>query len=116
MNMTLTLADLSAILAFIALCISVGTAVWGIFTRGHKQHAKDIAALKEAGLKTNHRVEKLEMAVKTLPDKGTLHRLELSITEMKGDMKAMSAGLAPLKTLAENLTTMLVENAKGNKQ
>lgn len=116
MNIALSLADMSAIIAFVALCISTGTAAWGIFTSGHKQHAKDIAALKETAIATTHKVEKLEMAVKSLPDADSLHRMELSISEMRGDMKAMRAGLVPVQTMAESLTAMLIENAKGAKK
>lgn len=115
-KMTIALNELQMWIALLALFLSTGTAIWNLLTTGNRRNARDIADLRAGLDKTAGRTDRLEQKVEGLPDREAIHRVELSIAEMAGDMREMRAGLEPIKQMAENLMAVLVDNARGRKE
>lgn len=58
------------------------------------------------------RTASVEGEMRHLPDKQTTHRLELAISDMRGEMRAMGEKLSPVAAIADRLQEFLLEQAK----
>lgn len=69
-------------LGLIALLISVGSSVVLFLKSDAKKAAETLSA-------HGSRIQRLEDQVQHLPDKDTVHKLQIDLTEMKGQMASM---------------------------
>lgn len=69
-------------LGLIALLISVGSSVVLFLKSDAKKAAETLAT-------HGSRIQRLEDQVQHLPDKDTVHKLQIDLTEMKGQMASM---------------------------
>jgi len=115
MSAVLNLNELQMWVALIALFLSTGTAIWNLVTSGHKKVAKDVGDMRERLGQFETKIDHLEQRVDALPDREAVHRLELGMASISGDMKAMRAGMEPIKQMAENMTAMLMDSVRGPK-
>lgn len=58
------------------------------------------------------RVIKIERDMQHLPDKESSHRMELAITELKGDIAIMTERLKPVASISERLQEFLLDQAR----
>lgn len=127
-------AEIKEWLGVIAIIVSLAGTLYTVLTRPGKEAgdkaqrvgeetAKDIKAvdkrvsdaIAERDRKIDaleDRVSRIEGELRHLPDRATVHRMELSITEMKGDMKAIVERLTPVAAIADRLQEFLLEQAK----
>ncbi len=100
-------------LALIALLISLGGNLYMWLTsrsRGNEKH------LKETDTKlADHeaRISNLEGELQHLPTKEGQHRLELSMTEMIGDMKQLAEAMNGTKNTVARMESVMLD--RGNK-
>jgi paraquat-inducible protein B len=80
--------DLALKLANIALVIGVGLYSW-IMSQG-KATAGEIKTLKDDFNGLRMQVNTLEAQMEHVPSKESVHRLEIAITELAGDMKSLA--------------------------
>ncbi|UXN07529.1 DUF2730 family protein [Bartonella sp. HY761] len=106
-------ADIQVIVSICAMLITIGTAVWNLITAGSRKNEKQIQQLIELNAEQTKRIDTLESTVKTLPDVTALHNIQLSLAELRGDMRVISTSMEPLKGLATHINELLIENAKG---
>lgn len=57
------------------------------------------------------RVTKIETLMQSLPDKEGLHRLEISLTQISGQLETLSARIGPIDNLSRRLQEVLLERA-----
>lgn len=57
------------------------------------------------------RVSKIETLMQSLPDKEGLHRLEISLTQISGQLETLSARIGPIDNLSRRLQEVLLERA-----
>ncbi|SIP95831.1 DUF2730 family protein [Bosea sp. TND4EK4] len=62
--------------------------------------------------KVEDRVSALENEFRHLPDRGSVHTIQLSLAELKGEMRAMGEQLKPVAAISERLQEFLLEQAK----
>lgn len=114
--------------------IALATIIYNWFTSGEKTVAADLAAHKNSvaadveALRTANssylkevedatdalekRVQKLESAFEYLPDKDSVHRLELTMKDMQVQMASMSAASEATARTARRVEEFLLDQAK----
>lgn len=58
------------------------------------------------------RVSRIEGTVQHLPDKDLTHRMEISLSELRGEMKALAERLSPVAATSARLQEFLLEQSK----
>ncbi|MBN9471681.1 MAG: DUF2730 family protein [Bosea sp.] len=58
------------------------------------------------------RVAKLESEFRHLPDRRSVHGIELSLSDLKGELRAMGEQLKPVAAISDRLQEFLLEQAK----
>lgn len=111
---------------YIALAISIitlGTLIKNNLTSGEKELVAKSVKAESKLVEYDRRIQALESELKHLPDRGTTHRLELSLAEIAGRLNtieaaqagrfsAMEQKLAPIQAMGERLNEVLLEQAK----
>ena len=87
---------------------------WGIYHLSRRfatraEHHDTQRSVAELG----DRVEELERRMETVPDGKTMHAIQLSLEELRGDMKAMGTRMGGIETSVsglENQIAMLIQH------
>lgn len=58
------------------------------------------------------KVDQLERELQHMPTKEQVHRLELNVTEMKGDLRVTSEGMQTVKATTSRMEAWLLESSK----
>ncbi len=58
------------------------------------------------------RIAKLEADFRHLPDSGAVHGIQLSLSDLKGELRAMGEQLKPVAAISARLQDFLLEKAK----
>lgn len=95
----------------IAATLVCGWCLWQLSRRfvSREEHA----AVLEAQNALSRRVDTLEKRMETVPDNETMHKIELSLTELRGDMKAVCSRMDGMETSImglKNEISMLLEH------
>lgn len=69
-----------------------------------REHGRKIEALED-------RISRIEGEVGHLPDQGSMHRMELALTAMKGDLNVMTERMKAVAATGERLQEYLVDQA-----
>lgn len=62
--------------------------------------------------KVEDRVANLENEFRHLPDRASVHGIQLALSDLKGELKTMGAKLEPVASISERLQEFLLEQAK----
>jgi methyl-accepting chemotaxis protein len=73
--------------------------------------ASKIEAVDDKTDEVAGRVSKIETLMQSLPDKEGLHRLEISLTQISGQLETLSARIGPIDNLSRRLQEVLLERA-----
>jgi hypothetical protein len=90
-----------------ALAFLGGVAVLLISTRFPTK--AELAGVSRKVESLEDRVSKIEGEMEHLPDREVTHRLELSLTEMKGELAAMNEKLRPVAATMTRMQDFLME-------
>lgn len=95
----------------IAATLVCGWCLWQLSRRfvSREEHS----AVLEAQSALSRRVDTLEKRMETVPDNKTMHKIELSLTELRGDMKAVCSRMDGMETSLmglKNEISMLLEH------
>lgn len=103
----------------IALLVSLASALIATRFVSKQDHDKAIASLDakftlaiEKVDKAEDRIAKLENEFRHLPDRDSVHRIELSLSAVKGELKALGEQLKPVAAISDRLQEFLLEQAK----
>lgn len=64
--------------------------------------------------KAEDRISKIEHELGHLPSRETVHRMELALSDMRGEMRALGEQLKPVAAISDRLQEFLLE--QGNKR
>lgn len=106
-------ADIQVAVSICAMLITISTAVWSWLTAGSRKNEKQITALNDVISDQAKRLDKLENEIKNLPSTDAVHRMEISLEQMRGDMRVLTTSVEPMKDLVAHINEILIENAKG---
>lgn len=98
-------SDFKDWLSVFSIAVSLGTIVYAWLTRTGREAHDKVEKLED-------RVSRLEGEFNHLPDRDSVHRMELSLSELRGELKAMSERLTPVSAIADRLQEFLLEAAK----
>ncbi|MGB2200386.1 MAG: DUF2730 family protein [Pseudooceanicola atlanticus] len=116
--MSIDLDFLSRILGLISLAVSVGAAIYAWFA----SRRKDVDRRLDDGSKRMDRhelrLQAVEQTVQTMPGKDDMHRLELHLSEISGDMRAISATMVAMSESlkrTENIVSRHEDHLRGDR-
>lgn len=95
----------------IAATLVCGWCLWQLSRRFVSREEHE--AVMEAQSALTRRVDDLEKRMETVPDAATMHKIELSLTELRGDMKAVCSRMDGVETSIaglKNEISMLLEH------
>ncbi len=88
--------------------ISLISTIWSFVSSGSRSNAKKINEHDQSIAAVKLRLQSLETEIKAKPAVNDMHRLEVMLAEMGGDMKAMRA---TMKGMSESMTR--IDNVVG---
>jgi hypothetical protein len=91
---------------------SISAVALSLYTLMTARNRKDVGNLQDASTDHENRLTKLESTVEHLPDGDTVHELQLSMVEMKGQLAVIVERVAPIKAIAERLQETLLEHGR----
>lgn len=93
--------------------LNFGTAAWMILS-GPTRKLRDIAEVAEQQrTELSTRVRVLEEVVHGMPSVLDLHKIELSLARMEGELKTMGAQLSPVADIAKRMQETLMQHRGG---
>lgn len=102
----------------LAAIVSVGTLFFAWLTAGGKQAGKDLADHKRATDETlddhGRRIQSMEDAIKHLPDKDSLHKIELTMKDLQVQFASLTAAAQATERTARRVEDFLINQAKGS--
>jgi hypothetical protein len=109
--------DLGTVAQWLGAMVSLCAFIVAVWSANSKRHLDAMVAVKEAGERNTDRLNRhetriasIEGDIRHLPDKDTLHRLEMSVGDLKAEMREIAAGVKPLASIVDRLNTFMMEN------
>lgn len=110
---------------FLNLAISIGVGVYAWFASRQKDHEDDIAAINTriGALEQAHadRITELESdmrsvseALKHLPDQESVHRVELQVERLGGQLNSVAKSVESIDRMAQRIDDFLREASRAN--
>jgi hypothetical protein len=96
----------------IAALISVASVIYFILTSPAKTAAAAAEAVTGRVDQLEQRLVRIESELPHLPDRESVHRLELSVSDMRGDMRAMAERMTTVSETSRRLQEWLLEQGK----
>jgi hypothetical protein len=97
-----TPSDIQPWLAVIALVISIGSSLFMFLTSGAKQTATKVDAI-------DARLSKIEGEMPHLPNKENVHKQQLDISEMKGEIGIIKKSIEATERTTRRVEDFLME-------
>lgn len=107
MSEGLDLAPIIVWAAGITTLLSLATTIWSLINSGTKKNAATLSAQKDRLDRQQDKIARLEQTVAGMPGKEDLHQLQLTMTEMSGDLRTMSAMMSGSREIMERLETIV---------
>lgn len=99
------LAPLVPWLSVIAIMISIGTSITAFFTSGAKSNATQLSD-------HDHRISTLENDFRHLPNKESVHQLQIDLTDMKGQLGIMAKSSEVTERTTRRVEEFLLQRGK----
>ncbi len=96
----------------LSVIISLALTIWNIVTSGSRANAKLISHHDAMLADLERRVIRISDHLESLPSISTIHRLELKLTQVVGDLARLDERLKPVSAMAERAQEQLLAQAK----
>ena len=109
--------DIDTGLKIVSLGLSVGAIIYAFFANRKKDTDERFKLGSNRMDDQERRIAALEQTVQALPGKDELHNLEMMLSDMGGDMKAMRAtmrGMSESLSRTENIVTRHEDHLREN--
>lgn len=110
--MEVSLDDLRNIAALGSSFLAIGTAIYAWLTSRSKINAEEIHELRTSVGSLSAKVQALEQTLKQMPDKDTVHALDMKVTELNGGLGVMAEALKSVERTAHRIESFLLDQAK----
>jgi len=101
--------SLAGALSFMTFMISVSAGAYAWITSRDKATRQDIDHLRSEVRDLESRMGRTENELAHLPDKESLHRVELAVSEVRGDLRSMLESWAPVQRTVTRLEEYLMD-------
>ncbi|MEX2480216.1 MAG: DUF2730 family protein [Gammaproteobacteria bacterium] len=123
----MTGADIQPWVSTLALLISIGATLYIWLTAGTRNNAEQLEKLahdtrQEIGAVTKRveecerRSDRIEVDMAHMPGRDTVQRMELTLTEMRGQMGVLNERLVPVAAIADRLQEFLLEQHRDDRK
>jgi len=103
--------DLKDYAGFIAVCISIGSTFWMWLTAGSRSNTEELRKVGETLDDHDRRIQGVEQEIRHMPDRETVHRLELTMKDMQAQIAAMAASAEATERTARRVEQFLIDRA-----
>lgn len=97
-------------LGAIAMAISIAGCIYSWLTARAKGNSRHLKQVDENLKSHDRRIQKLENTIEHLPSKDSQHALELAMSEMNGELKAMAANVETLTRTTRRMEAFLMKD------
>ncbi|WP_370269220.1 DUF2730 family protein [Nioella sp.] len=112
MTETLTLSPLIAWVGALSLLLNFGLSVYGLIASGSRANKVRLDEHEARLARHDSRISGVEQTLRTLPSTGDLHKIELSLSRMEGELGIMGQRLQPVAAIAERMQELLLQQSK----
>ena len=112
MNDVLTLSPLLAWVGALSLLLNFGLSLWSLLNSGARQNRIKLDELDARLGRHETRLGGLEQTLRSLPSTGDLHKIELELSGMRGELGIMGQRLMPVAAIAERMQELLLQQSK----
>lgn len=109
--MNFNLADATPIVAFILSAIALATQVKSILSSGEKKLDERQKTAEKTLIDHDRRIQAIEGELKHLPDKDSVHKLQVDLTEMKGQISTMVKSSEATERATRRVEEFLINRA-----
>lgn len=120
----MNLADLAP---WISSAIAAAALLYAVFGNRAKAHAQKISAIETSVAAVHNdimlarqaiemrvdrledRVTRTESQIEHMPDKEVTHRLEMTVGELRGDVKALTESIKPIRAIADRVQEAILD-------
>ncbi|MCF1744637.1 DUF2730 family protein [Paradevosia shaoguanensis] len=92
--------------------ISIGTMIYVWLTSQSKVNEADIRDLHKKVSEQDGRLQGFENALKNMPDKDTVHDLDMKVSELNGQIRVVSESMKAVERTAQRIENFLLDQAK----
>ena len=92
--------------------IAFGTVIYVWLTSRSKINAEEIHELRTSVGSLSTKVQALEHTLKQMPDKDTVHHLDMKVSQLNGSIGVLGESLKAVERTAQRIETFLLEQAK----
>lgn len=108
----MTVSEIASLASSIGALVALATTIWNILASGARQNKARIDAQETKLNAIEGRVAALEQSVRGMPSTGDLHKIELALSRMEGELGIMGQRLQPVAAIAERMQELLLQQAR----
>jgi hypothetical protein len=110
--MVLDIQPVVAVVGALALLLNLGLTLYGLFSSGAKANARRLDGHSESIRTLDQRVTSMEQSMRAMPAKDDVHALQLSMTELRGDVVLLREIIARLENVLGRHEDHLLDGGK----
>jgi len=104
--------EIKSWLAVAASLLALGTAAWNWISSPARAVEAKVGRLTEVVADQDRRLAHVEETIEHLPDRESLHSMQVSITELKGEIQVLAERLKPVAAIADRLQEHVLAEAR----
>lgn len=108
-NNALTLSPVIAWVGALSLLLNFALTLWGLLNSGARQNRVKLDELDARLGRHETRLGGVEQTLRSLPSTGDLHKIELALSRMEGELGIMGQRLQPVAAIAERMQELLLQ-------
>ena len=95
-----------------SLLLNFGLSLWGLLASGSRQNKARLDEHEARLGRHDTRLGGIEQTLRTMPSTGDLHKIEITLTQMSGELGIMGQRLQPVAAIAERMQELLLQQSK----
>lgn len=106
-------------LAFLLSISAIGTQIYSLFTSPSRRNAEEIGKIKTDQASHDRRIQSVESELKHVPDRQTIHKLELFMEKLSGRLDSIDGRfdtvdekLKPIQAATERMNDTLLAQVR----
>lgn len=115
MSDPLTLSPLIAWVGALSLLLNFGLSLWGLLASGSRDNKAKIDEHDARLTRLDARLTSIEASLRAMPAREDLHKIELALARMEGEIGVMGQRLEPVAAIADRLQELLLQQSQGKR-
>lgn len=96
----------------IGTLLAVGTTIWNLITSGSSANAKAVSELVKRVETLERTCERQAERIAVMPNQEMMHRLDVQLVKMDGELGRINERLKPVAAIAERMQELMLEQAR----